>query len=68
MKKAVQLKEEFRSLLMNCPHVTAESTLAQVESVLRNNEIWDMVDGRERDDEIRDYLQKLQQKDREVGV
>lgn len=66
MKQAIQFREAFRALLKNSPLVTAESTMDQVESVLRGEEVWSQVDSSERTKEIRDHLQKLQVQAREV--
>lgn len=68
MKQAIQFREAFRALLKNSPLVTAESTIDQVESVLRGEEVWSQVDSSERTKEIRDHLQKLQAQAREVAV
>ena len=66
MVQAVQNKEAFRTLLSKTLQITYQSTHAQVESLLGGHEIWDKVDPVEREEMIRDYLKKLQQKEREV--
>lgn len=68
IKRAVEDRETFRRILLNCPDITAETTMAQVESLLGGNPIWDKVDPNERTDEISGYLQKIQQADREVRI
>ena len=68
MVQMVQNKETFRTLLSKTLQINYQSTLSQVESILGNHEIWDKVDPVERDEMIRDYLRKLQQKEREVFV
>lgn len=68
IKRAVEDRETFRKILLNCPDITAETTMVQVESLFGENPIWDKVDPQERTDEISGYLQKLQQADREVRM
>ena len=67
VRRAVEARSAFRAMLESTASLTSRSKYQDAELLLHDDERWTALEKGERESELRQFLQFLSQREREVG-